>query len=187
MSTFLTKQEQNVAEKYLQFCESFGIPPMSQYKKLIAYGMKQIEPEAYPHSENREETIAIYKEQCRKFGIPFCQRLNEKSTSRIWDYILRDANIEVNKEFNEELAKIKDIILRGKIKVALQVLYDERIYVKKEQTTALFACENDNKEIQKEYENLGGKERLLALSEISSYIFDEEDEEEEVNENEEDF
>lgn len=62
--------------------------------------------------------------------------------------------------------------------------YDENIYVKKEQTTALFACENDNDEIQEEYEKLGGKEKLLALSETSSYSCDEE---EEVNENEEDF
>ena len=185
MSTFLTKQEQNVAEKYLQFCESFSVEPMKNYEELIAKGTQQATPELHTDTSNREEVIAIYKHRCKDFGLPVSERLEKKSIGEIWDYILRDTEIVINNEFNSEFAKINDVILRKKIKVAIQMLYDENIYVKKEQTTALFSCKNDNDEIQKEYEKLGGKEKLLALSETSSYSCEEE--EEEVNDDEEDF
>lgn len=185
MSTFLTKQEQNVAAKYLQFCESFGVEPMKNYEELIAKDARQVTPELHTDASNREEVIAIYKHRCKDFGSPVFEYLERKSVGEIWDYILRDTETVINNEFNSEFAKINDIILRKKIKVAIQMLYDESVYVKKEQTTALFACENNNDEIQEEYEKLGGKEKLLALSETSSYSCEEE--EEEVNDDEEDF
>lgn len=185
MSIFLTKQEQNVAEKYLQFCERFGVEPMKNYEELIAKGTRLAMPELHTDTSNREEVIAIYKHRCKDFGLPVSEYLERKSIGDIWDYILRDTEMVINNEFNSEFAKINDVILRKKIKVAIQMLYDENIYVKKEQTTALFACENDNDEIQEEYEKLGGKEKLLALSETSSYSCEEE--EEEANDDEEDF
>lgn len=191
MSTFLTKQEQKIADKYLQFCDDFGVLPLNGYEEIIAKGMRKMDKQIYPRTSNREEAIAIYKQRCKDFNLPVSQYLERRSVGEIWDYILRDTEIIISKEFSNEFAKISDLILRKKIKVAIQALYDEEIYVKKEQTKDLFACENDNEEIQEEYEKLGGKEKLIALSETSSYLFDdemnEEYEEEEVNDDEEDF
>ena len=186
MSIFLTQREQKVAEKYLRFCESFGIEPMENYEKLIAKGTRFEMPAPHADASNREEAIAIYRHRCKDFGLSVSEHLDRKSIGEIWDYILRDTDIVINNEFNSELAKINDITLRRKIKIAIQMLYDESIYVKKQQTTALFACRNDNEEIQEEYEKLGGKEKLLTLFETPSYSYDEE-EEEEVDEDEEDF
>lgn len=187
MSTFLTQLEQYTAGKYLKFCENFGIEPMENYEEVIAKGSCQEAPAPHPDTLNRKKTIAFYKQRCKDFGVPVSYRLAKKSIGEIWDYILRDTDTAINNEFNSEFAKINDLILRRKIKVALQMLYDEGIYVKKEQTARLFACENNNEEIQQEYEKLGGKEELLALSETSSYSYAEEEEEEEVDEDEEDF
>ena len=183
MSTFLTKQEQNVAEKYLQFCKSFGISPVENYEEIITKNTIKTSAEDANASE-RDEVVEIYKNQCEALGTQIAYNLDEKPTCEIWNLILRDADLAINKEFNKEFAKIKDIILRKKIKIALQALYDEKIYVKKEQTKWLFACENDNEEIQEEYEKLGGSGKLLALSETSSYLYEEE---EEVEDDEEDF
>lgn len=188
MSTILKKEEKIIAEKYLDFCKSFGILPTKNYKELIAQEKKKTGL-YHKDSENRREVLALYKKQCEKFNIPYSSFIDEKSTGEIWDYVFRDIENAIQKEFGKEFLKINDIILRKKIKIALETLYDEGIYVKKEQTPALFACENDNDEIQEEYEKLGGKEKLLALSETSSYFYDEEEneKEEEVPEDEEDF
>ena len=188
MSTFLTKQEQNVAEKYLQFCERFGVLPMNNYEELITKYNKHAKDLPIEELSDHEEAIVIYKKRCNDFNIPISENLDKKTTGEIWDYILRDTDKVIYDEFGIELVKIKDVVLRAKIKVAIQALYDEGIYVKKEQTAALFACENNNEEIQEKYENLGGKEKLLALSETSSYLFeDDEYEEEEEENNEKDF
>lgn len=173
----------NIVKKYLDFCESLGISPVENYEEIITKNTIKTKIEDIDTSE-RDEVVEIYKNQCEALGTQIAYDLDECPVCKIWNLILRDADLAINKEFNEEFAKIKDIILRKKIKVALQALYDEKIYVKKEQTKWLFACENDNEEIQEEYEKLGGSGKLLALSETSSYLYEEEEEEED---DEEDF
>lgn len=189
MSTFLTKRDQDTASKYLHFCKKFGVPPMQNYEELIARGTKEVRREFYPKSPDRSVAIAIYKERCQDFNIPVAEHLDKKTTGDIWDYILRDTDKVVGDEFNDKLAEVKDFLLRSKIRIAIQTLYDEGIYIKKHQADALFNCENDNDKIQEAYKELGGQQPRLALVEMSSYLFDEEEyqEEEEVAYDEEDF
>lgn len=189
MSKFLVRQQEVITEKYLQFCERFGVEPLPNYKKNIEDFVWQT-PQKRCQNPNadRKEAFSIYMRRCDDFNIPIQSNIDEASTGDIWHYIIRDTDIVINAEFSNEFEKITDLDLKHKIIGVIQTLYDEGLYVKKTQTTNLFACSNNDELIYKEYEKLGGKEKLLALDDVDYTIdeeeWEEEDYEEEVEKNE---
>ena len=202
MSKFvLTYEEGKVAESYLKFCKDFGLSPTKDYEDKIA-NYSRIKRNKIDMNDLKQEAINIYTKRCNDLGFNVCQNIHTKTTSQIWDYIIRDTNIAVEKEFNEEFSKIENIYFRKKARIVIDALYDEEIYVTKKETKTLF---NKAKELSKlkiddsnfdemrrliqaafeaEYHKLGGgEERLLALSEMASFDEIEEEEEEEDEEN----
>ena len=199
----LTYEEGKIVESYLKFCKDFGLSPTKDYEdKIVNYSRQK--RNIITTDSIKQEAIEIYTKRCKDLGFNLCQNINSKTAAQIWDYIIRDTNIAVEKEFNDELAKIENKYFRRKVRIVLDTLYDEEIYVTRKETETLF---NKAKELSKlkiddsnfdemrrliqasfeaEYHRLGGgEERLLALSEMAS--FDEEIEEEEGKENEEDY
>lgn len=186
MSKFLVRQQNEITEKYLQFCERFGVEPLPNYKKNIEDSVWQVPRKRYQNpNADRKEALAIYLKRCSDFNVPIQNNIDEASTGDLWRYIIRDTDVVINAEFSKEFEKITDISLKHKIIGVIQTLYDEGLYVKKAQTTNLFACSNNDELIYKEYEKLGGKEKLLALDDIDYTIDGEECDEEEYKEEEE--
>lgn len=199
----LTYEEGKIAESYLKFCKDFGLSPTKDYEDKIA-NYSRMKRNKIDISDFKQEAIDIYTKRCNDLGFNVCQNIHTKTVAQIWDYIIRDTNIAVEKEFNEELSKIENIYFRKKARIVIDALYDEEIYVTREETKTLF---NKAKELSKlkiddlnfdemrkliqaafesEYHKLGGSEgRLLALSEMAS--FNEEIEEEEGKEDEENY
>lgn len=127
------------------------------------------------HYNSHEEALAIYLKTVAALGTKLDKKVNKRSTGELWNLILRDTNGAIVKEFGDSFKTIPDLLARRKIKGTVELLYDEGIFVKKEKTTALFACGNDNSAIEAEYRKLGGTQKLLVLKDID--ITEEESEE----------
>lgn len=120
----------------------------------------------YYQTDNREEALAIYQKTVIALGTKMDKNVQKRTTGELWNLILRDTNGAIMKEFGDSFKTIPDLLARRKIKGAIELLYDEGIFVKKAETTALFACRNDNAAIEAEYRKLGGTEKLLVLKDI---------------------
>ena len=127
------------------------------------------------YQTGREEALAIYFKTVAALGTKLDKKVEKRTTGELWDLILRDTNGAIVKEFGDSFKTISNLIARRKIKGAIELLYDEGIFVKKAETTALFACRNDNSAIEAEYRKLGGTQKLLVLKDID--IAEEESEE----------
>lgn len=120
------------------------------------------------HYNGHEEALAVYLKTVEALGTKLDKKVEKRTTGELWDLILRDTNGAIAKEFGDSFKTISDLIARRKIKGTVELLYDEGIFVKKEQTTALFACGNDNAAIEREYRKLCGTQKLLVLKDIDS-------------------
>jgi hypothetical protein len=120
------------------------------------------------HYDSREEALAVYLKTVAALNTKIDKKVEKRTTGELWNLILRDTNNIILKEFGDSFKTIPDLLARRKIKGAVELLYDEGIYVKKEQTTALFACKNDNAAITAEYRRLGGTQKLLVLKDIDT-------------------
>ncbi len=129
----------------------------------------------YYQTNSREEALAIYRKTVAALGTKLDKKVEKRTTGELWNLILRDTNGAIAKEFGDSFKTIPDLLARRKIKGAVELLYDEGIFVKKAKTTALFACGNDNAAIEAEYRKLGGTQKLLVLKDID--IAEEESEE----------
>jgi hypothetical protein len=120
------------------------------------------------HYDGREEALAIYLKTVAALGTKINKKVKKRTTGELWDLILRDTDKAIAKEFGDSFKTIPNLLARRKIKSAVELLYDEGIFVKKEQTTALFACGDDNTAIEREYRKLGGTQKLLVLKDIDT-------------------
>lgn len=177
MTKFLTAAEITRSNKYKKLCEGFGVDPVIDYEEIL-FG-REYEEET-KENKNKKEALEVYLKQCKAIGVKPARNL--ETTDKIWDYILRDVNVAVDKELGYMLSKITNVILRTKIKIVLRTLYDELIIVKKSDVEELFKCANDNDELEKAYRKLGGT-TFLAISNITTA---EEEEEEDYDEDYED-
>jgi hypothetical protein len=116
--------------------------------------------------EEHQEAVGIYLHNCKVLGYEPDKHLDRRTVGKIWDFIIRDLDLEIKKEFGDELKKIGDKTLQAKIKGALGALYDDQIFVRRDEARGLFACCNDNAAIEAEYRKLGGTEKLLVLEDI---------------------
>lgn len=117
-------------------------------------------------AQERQESIGIYLYNCKVLGYEPDKHLDRRTVGKIWDLIIRDLDLEIKKEFGDELKKIGDKTHRAKIKGALETLYDDQIFVHRDEARELLACRNDNAAIEAEYRKLGGTEKLLVLKDI---------------------
>lgn len=131
--------------------------------------------ENYYEPDSHEEALAIYLKTVAALGTKMDKNVQNRTTGELWNLILRDTDKAIAKEFGDSFKTIPDLIASHKIKGAIELLYDEGIFVKKAETTALFACGNDNSAIEAEYRKLGGTQKLLVLKDID--IAEEESEE----------
>lgn len=170
-----------VTQKYLEWCKSFCITPVKDYEKQIKNEYTEKSKLKIP--PEKLEALQKYKQVCEELNQPYREKVEKKALCRIWDEVYNVIDKAVKTEFDSELKKIKDPVLRKKINSAITELYDQKNYVIKEETNELFACKNDNNMIIRAFKKLGGKGILPQLSSIT----DDEIYEEEVIDDEEDY
>lgn len=177
-TTFLTPSEITAKKKYTNWCKDMGVDPVSDYEDLLL-APEGISETIFPtNNKDRREVINIYLTQCKALGKKPSRFLEIMTAPQIWDYVLKEANVAVEKEFGEALLKVDNVVLRAKIRSILRTLYDELILIKKEEANELFECSNDNNELERIYKKLGGTS-VLAISNITTADEEEEEDDEE--------
>ena len=167
----------DLKEKYKEFLASFGIAlSESEINQRInlevgSVGLSRI----YEMTPARQQAIDAYMITCNDFGYPISENIKYLHESQIWDYALRNVNIEINKRFGKQLACVSDVIRRKHVKDALTALFDQRIYIDKEQVNELIEAAADNEEIFKVYLSFGGDRTMFnpsVLYEDDKYLED---------------
>lgn len=153
-----------IRTEYLAWCKEFGIDPAPDWEKLIEekYESSTIEPK-YAMTEDRYDVLRFYKETCAYFKIKPRTDIKTYATQHIRSYVMRLIDNILKRRFASRLKTIKDPILRKKIFLTLQVLYDQGEYVIPGQTGDLFAAASDE-QIRSAFYNLGGKGKLPEIN-----------------------
>ena len=167
----------SLKEKYEEFLASFGIAlPESEINKRINLEVGGVGlPRVYEMTPTRQQAIDAYTITCNDFNYPISENIKYLHESQIWDYALRNVNVEINKRFGKQLACVSDVIRRKHVKDALTALFDQRIYINKEQVEELIVAAADNEEILKVYLSFGGDKTMFdpsVLYEDDEYLED---------------
>lgn len=153
-------------EKYEEFLSNFGIVlSESEINKRINLKVEDIEPShVYEITPTRQQAIDAYMITCNDFGYPISEKIKYLHESQIWNYTLRNVNMEINKRFGEQLAHVSNVIRRKHVRDALTALFDQRIYIDKEQANELIEAAVDNEEIFNVYLSFGGDRTMFNPS-----------------------
>lgn len=183
----------SLKEKYKEFLTGFGIMlPESEIDRRVNLEVGSVGlPRVYEMTPTRQQAIDAYTITYNDFGYPISENIKYLHESQIWDYALRNVNVEINKRFGKQLACVSDVIRRKHVKDALTALFDQRIYINKEQVEKLIVAAADNEEIFEVYLSFGGDKTMfdpLVLYEDDEYLEDYyENYEDEESDPEEDF
>ena len=172
--------ENTLKNKYVEFLRSFGIqpPPEPELTEIINRSPDRYQREEIPMTSEREEAIEAYIQTCKDFGYTVSEHIKYLDIMKIWDYIIRNTNGGVEKDYGKDIEKIQSIVEKKRVRDTLRILYDQRIFINKEQFDQLAAVASDIEEINHIYLEFGGQEGMLQLSDKDCDYYDEEDEEE---------
>ena len=167
-------QAKDLKNKYQKWCDTMNVKPMVDSEKVIDDLFTIPSPSEKKMDKNRETALFIYRDNCEVFGLKPSSEIDTLPTYTIWDYIIRDINITVEKLFKAEFDKITNIKRQGHIRSAIRTLYDQDVFVTPQTNgvEVLLNAETDEK-IKDAFRALGG-EGLI--------IFEENFEEEEIYE-----
>ena len=180
--------QNELREKYVKFLQGFGILlPESEIERRINNTIdRHSYLRIYENTPSRQQAINAYETTCIDFNLPISDNLKYLPESQIWDYTLRNVNVEINKRFGKQLDCVTDVIRKKHIKDAITALFDQRIYITKEQVGQLIEAAGDNDQIMEVYLSFGGDKIMFnpsVLYEDDEYLDDyyenyEEDEDE---------
>lgn len=156
------KNEQVILKKYLDWCESFNIPPVSDAEKTIAEYARD-EPR-YKPSKNKSEVLEHYYRVCKQFNRNPSEYIEKQSTSYIMCLMLSIVNNAISKKYNEKLAAISDLIVRGYVIDCITALYDQEIYhISEENFERFLNCGQNKTDYKIIYEECGGDPQVFPL------------------------
>ena len=170
--------QQELKENYIKFLSDFGLTLSDEEveKRLNIELHRYCCDYVYPTNPEREDAIRAYKITCNDFNVPVTEYLKYLSTSQIWDYTLRNVNVEIEKRFGTQLNHVTDIIRRKHVKDAITALFDQRIYIDANQVNQLIEAAGDNDTIVEVYLSFGGIKEMFnpsVLYEDDDYLDEE--------------
>lgn len=163
-------------KKYEEFLNSFGLKAPNNINEIVDYdgGVHPIDIAEYKMTPSRQTAIAAYLRTCEEFEMAPTKSLSKLAVCEIWDFTLKNINVEIIKRFSSQLSTIQNKISKKHVKDAIAVLFDQENYISKDDVDKLIAVCDDSDRLVEIYEALGGEPGCFTPS-----IYDWEDEEDE--------